>query len=290
MAERCRAVTESDRFVQLMLWLILANALLLGVETYSGVVAAWRPLLKAVEHVFLAAFAVEAVLRIAAHADRPSRYVRDPWNLFDLAIVLLAFLPVAGENATMLRLLRLARVLRAARMLPQLRIIIVAVGKSLPGAVGFALACTLLLYLYAMLGWILFAEADPAHYGSLGRATLTLFLLVTLDGVGETVRAGLAISPWSIFYFASYVLFGSFILVNLLIGVVLNSLDEARRLEEAVLEKAAVPHPQDAASRLRGAIVAARAALDDLESSLEPAATRRIDHRTPEVLEEHAHR
>ncbi|MCZ9337347.1 ion transporter, partial [Streptomyces sp. TRM76130] len=104
----------------------LCNAALLGVETYSGLVAAWRPWSRLAEHLCLAAFTAEIALRLAAHADRPRDFFRDPWNLFDLAVVLCAFLPVVRENTTVLRLLRLARVLRTARFLPQLRVVLVA--------------------------------------------------------------------------------------------------------------------------------------------------------------------
>ncbi|MFF9346831.1 ion transporter [Streptomyces sp. NPDC014734] len=231
IAVRSRGIVDSPAFTGAVFCLIVTNAALLGVETYSGAVQQWYDALKTTEHVFLAAFTVEILLRAAAHADRPGDFFRDPWNVFDVLVVVLAFLPFARENATVLRLLRLARVLRAARFLPQLRIVIVAVGKSLPGTLSFLLVGTLLLYVYAMVGWVFFAADNPEHFGSLGRAALSLFLLITLDGLGDAVRAGLEISRWAIVYFASFVLLGSFLLVNLLIGVVINSLEEARELE-----------------------------------------------------------
>lgn len=97
----------------------MANAALLGLETYSGLVADGQRWLRLAEHTCLAAFTAEIILRLAAHADRPRDFFRDPWNLFDLAVVLCAFLPVVRENTTVLRLLRLARVLRTARFLPR---------------------------------------------------------------------------------------------------------------------------------------------------------------------------
>ncbi|MEU6660312.1 ion transporter [Streptomyces sp. NPDC046821] len=269
LAARCRAVTEARWFAVTVFALILANAAVLGVETYSGAIDRFDDELKLVEHAFLALFTVEILLRAAAHADQPRGFWRDPWNLFDLAVVACAFLPVVRENATVLRLLRLARVLRAARFLPQLRIVLVAVGRSLPGTVSFLIVGSLLLYVYAMVGWVFFGTADPEHFGSIGRAILTLFLLITLDGLGDVVRAGLEISRWSILYYASYVLIASFVLVNVLIGVVLTSLEEARAMEEA----AAGPAPASAApateEEVRAHIAAARSALDQLENSLD---------------------
>lgn len=223
LARRCRALTEARWFAVTVFTLILTNAALLGVETYSGLVDDWHRWLRLAEHACVAAFTVEIVLRLAAHADRPRSFFRDPWNLFDLAVVLSAFLPVVRENTTVLRLLRLARVLRTARFLPQLRVFLVAVGRSLPGTLSFLVVGALLLYVYAMVGWVFFAQHDPEHFGSIGRAVLTLFLLMTLDGIGDAVRAGLEISRWSIVYYASYVLLASFVLVNVLIGVVITS-------------------------------------------------------------------
>ncbi|MFB7290270.1 ion transporter [Actinacidiphila glaucinigra] len=271
LAVRCREVVESEWFGVTVFALVLANAAVLGVETYDGITARWHGSLKLVEHCFLAVFTAEVVLRACAHADRPRDFLRDPWNLFDLAVVTLAYLPFARENATALRLLRLARVVRAARFLPQLRIIIVAVGKSLPGTLSFLLVGTMLLYVYAMTGWVFFADADPEHYGSIGRAALSLFLLITLDGIGDAVHGGLQISRWSLLYYASYVLIGSFVLVNLLIGVVISSLEEARQLEHEREHEASQQNADgdgEPSCDLRERIATARRALDELEEGL----------------------
>lgn len=190
------------------------------------------------------------------------------------------------ENATVLRLLRLARVLRAARFLPQLRIVLVAIARSLPGTVSFLLVGALVLYVYAMVGWVFFADADPGHYGSIGRAVLTLFLLMTLDGLGDAVRSGLEISRWSIFYHASYVLLSSFVLVNVLVGVVLTSLEEARELEEREAGPPASPDDPERAV-LHARIAKARQALDELEECLSGSPTSRprgAEDRTPTPL------
>ena len=94
-----RAV-DSPHFTRAVFVLIAANAVLLGAETYSGVVAAWLPLLKTAEHLFLAAFTAEILLRLAAHADRPAAFFRDPWNLFDLAVVTGAFVAAQASKKT----------------------------------------------------------------------------------------------------------------------------------------------------------------------------------------------
>lgn len=125
-----------------------------------------------------------------------------------------------------------------------------------------------------MVGWVFFARHDPEHYGSVGRAVLTLFLLMTLDGIGDAVHAGLEVSRWSLVYYASYVLLASFVLVNVLIGVVLTSLEEARDMEQAL--PAPAPDPASAPVEQRALldrIAVVRRALGDLERELARAAT-----------------
>ncbi|WP_327280554.1 MULTISPECIES: ion transporter [unclassified Streptomyces] len=281
LAARCRHVCEKPVFSLGVISVILLNAVLLGVETYSGLSLEYEALLHSAERFCLAAFSLEMLIRLGAHADRPKAFFRDPWNVFDLLVVSSAFVPFLRENTTLLRMLRLARVLRTARFMPQLRVLLVAVGRSLPGTVSFLFVGGLILYVYAMVGWICFAGHDPQHYGSLGRAGLTLFLLMTLEGLGDAVHAGLAVSPFSILYYASYVLLASFVLVNVLIGVVLNALEEAREMEQEANRSEQVAARRSAgtagradpegADELRLRIAAVRRALDDMEAQLDPS-------------------
>ncbi|MER5891288.1 ion transporter [Streptomyces sp. NPDC001941] len=221
-------MVDTSAFNTAALLSILGNAIVLGLDTYRGLADHRQGALSFLHALFLALFGLEVLLRAAAQADRPRAYFRDPWNILDLILLTGALLPVGGSQSGALRLLRLARILRAARMMPQVRLIASAIGHSLPGTLGFLSVGGIVLYLYAMVGWMLFGVSDAEHYGSVGRASLTLFLLVTLDGIGEMVRSGMDITIWTVPYYVSFVLFASFVLVNTLIGVVINSLDEAR--------------------------------------------------------------
>ncbi|MFD5801433.1 ion transporter [Streptomyces sp. NPDC127020] len=299
LAATCRAVTEARLFSLAVLAVILLNAALLGAETYHGFAADHMGQLRWAEHGCLAFFTVEMLLRVAAHADRPREFWLDGWNVFDLVVVASAYIPLVRENATVLRLLRLVRVLRTARFLPQLRVLFLAVSRSLPGTVSFLFVGAVILYVYAMIGWLCFGSSDPAHYGSLGRAMLTLFLLMTLEGLQDAVYTGLSISRLSILYYGSYVMLASFVLVNVLIGVVLNSLDEARELDTAALDDArrstsdgepgprtsvvSLPEPDPAVLAER--IAGMRQALDTLEQSLaaQPPAANGRDRVTTTV-------
>ena len=275
LASGCRRLVAAPWFNAASFTVILLNALVMGLETYHGVVASAGAVFHVLEYVFLACFSVELLIRFGAHWPRPSGFFRDGWNLFDLAIVLAPLIPGVRENVTILRLLRLARIVRAFRLFPSLRVILLGLRRSLPGLASFMLIMLLVLYGYAMVGWMTFGTAYPEQYGTVGQAMLTLFLLLSLDGITDTLQAGRAVTEWGILYYLSYMIAASYLLTNLLVGVVLNALQEAHQVEAE--ESAPPPGPAPAGMEQR--ITALRAALDDLEreyaGSLSGAGSRR---------------
>jgi len=255
-----------------MLCVIALNAIVLGAETYDGIDG---DTLRTLNDVFLGAFVVELVIRIIACWPRPGRFFRGGWNVFDFVVVSGSFLPGLRENATLLRMLRLARIVRVVRFLPDLRVVIGAVTRSVPGVASLAAATLLLVYLYAMLGWVIFADHDPANFGNVGQAMITMFVLLTLENLPTYIEKGQELSDWTIIFFVSYVLVASFLVFNLFIGIVLNSMEgaraeEARRARVQEHADAAISgDPADeAAVALEDRIDEVRAALDALEDEL----------------------
>lgn len=229
----CARLAESKRFDIAIFAVILANAVVLGLETYDGVERDLGAVLGVVDAVFLSIFVVELAIRIVAYGRRPQDFFRGGWNVFDFVVITAAFLPGLRENATLLRIVRLARIVRVVRLLPDLRILTVAVGRSLPGVASLGVLAVLMLYVYGMVGWVLFDDHNPQAYGTLGDAMLTLFVLLSLEGLPDMVADGLALSGWTTIYYISFVLVAAFLLLNILIGVVINSMEEAREIEAA---------------------------------------------------------
>ncbi|WP_305790143.1 ion transporter [Symbioplanes lichenis] len=261
MAERCETVVESAWFALAGLGVILLNAVLLGLETYDPVVAAAGPALRTAEHLCLAGFAAELAVRFAARLDRPGRFFRDGWNLFDLAIVVAPLLPGVRENVSVLRLLRLARLVRTFRLFPSLRVILVGIRRALPGLGSFLLITVLVVYGYAMLGWMMFGDAYPEKYGTVGQAMLTLFLLLSLDGITDTLEAGRQVHGGAVLYYISYMVAACYLLTNMLVGLVLTALQEAHEAERSVRQK-------PAATPVHLHLADLRASLDALERRL----------------------
>jgi voltage-gated sodium channel len=193
-----------------VLAVVLANAVVLGLQTFDGVVHEHGATLDLLNDVFLGVFVVEIAVRVAASGRRPWRFLLDRSNVFDFALVVLAFAPGFHGNSTLLRLARLLRIVRVVRLLPELRILVTAIARSIPPLFSMAALTTLILFVYGMVGWAMFGEQNSEDWGDIGNSMLTLFLMLALEHLP--------------------VLVASFIVLNVLIGVVLNSMDEARQI------------------------------------------------------------
>ena len=194
-------------------------------------------------------------------------FFRSGWNLFDFFVVGLAYLPWIRESVTLLRVIRLLRIARLVSVVPGLRVVIVGLGRSIAPIGSIGLLTFFLLYVYGMLGWIIYADHDPEQFGNIGRALLTLFQVLTLEGWNEVLAKEMKLTPWSWVYFVSFVLLATFVVLNVVIAVVVNSIDEAHAIEAESKRRERILADPDHAS-LYTKIEALKQALDDLEQEV----------------------
>jgi voltage-gated sodium channel len=249
------------------------NAVVLGMQTYDALDREIGGALDVANDVILGLFVLELAIRIAAYGRRPQDFFTSGWNVFDFVVIAASFVPGVRENATLLRLVRLLRVVRAVRLLPDLRVLTVAVGRSIPGVASLAAITLLLVYVYGMIGWLIFDEHDPANFGNVGQAMITMFVLLTLENLPTYIEMGQELSDWTILFFVSYVLLASFLIFNLFIGIVLNSMEEARAIELHRAERALLDDDTANDEEARHVMVAERLhalkqAVEDLEREL----------------------
>ena len=224
----CARVAETRAFNNVVIGMILATAIGLGMDTDAELRARFGELIGWVYQVALAVFVVEAAVKLTAVAPRFERYFRDGWNLFDFSVLVLALIPATGQFALIARLARLLRVLRLATVVPQLRVIIATLIRSLPGLGHVMLLLLVLYYVYAVAGVHLFSDHDPTHWRSLGIALLTLFRVMTLEDWTDVMYVAMELHPMSWLFFISFVLIAAVIMINLVIAVVINNLHDAR--------------------------------------------------------------
>jgi voltage-gated sodium channel len=257
-----RRIANNPRFQHLILGVIVVGAIVIGMETSATLTARYGAALVALEMLIQTIFVAEIAIRILAYWPRPLLFFRNGWNLFDFVVVAASLLPQAGAFAMVARLGRLMRVTRLVSVFPELRLIIGTMVRSIPSMGHVIVLLTLLLYVYAVLGFHFFREADPAHWGSLGAALLTLFQMLTLEGWVEIQDAVLGTNQWAWTYFSSFVLVAVFVVVNLFIAVVINNL-------EAVKHEQQVDDDRASANReLLEAIETVRLHLEELEQRL----------------------
>ncbi|MFG1653111.1 ion transporter [Micromonospora sp. NPDC049275] len=230
LADACARLARSRPFEIGIVVVILANGIVLGLETYDGLVPATRAL-HGLELLFRAVFVVEIGIRLAAYGRRPPDFFRHGWNVFDFVVIAAIFVPGLHGDSALLRVVRVARMVRLVRFSPGLRTIVSALWRSLPGVAGFLALAVVTLYVYGMAGWLIFGDRYPDEYGDIGRSLLTLFVLLSLETLPDLIEQGLTISPWTLLYYVSYVVITVNLLLNILIAVIVNSMEEARRLE-----------------------------------------------------------
>ena len=281
MTDLCRRIVDSRWFDPLILAVIFVNAITLGLETYESIAQSIGDELRTLNDVTLGIFVVELVIRFGATGFNPRRFFKSGWNIFDFVVITASFLPGLRENATLLRLVRLARIVRAIRLLPDLRVLTVAVGRSIPGVASLAVITLLLVYVYGMVGWVIFHESDPANYGNIGQAMVTMFVLLTLENLPTYIEQGQELSNWTLVFYISYVLVASFLIFNLFIGIVINSMEEARTIELHRAERELLDddHVNDARAHrviLRERLHHLKSAVEDLEREIEAQGRSRV--------------
>ena len=220
-------VVYSSQFELLIAFIILVNAVSLALLTMPEIEPETRNTLSELDKFALYIYLVELIMRLVSYGKRPWEFFRQGWNVFDFTIVVLSFGVFTGETI-ILRLLRIFRLIRIFRFLPEVRVLTSSVVKSLPPLMSVGVLIFLALFIYGMAGVYLFGEQLPDSWGNITLALTSLFILLTLENFPNYLEEAVAISPWALPFYLSYIFIVVFTVLNVLIGIVLNAMDEAR--------------------------------------------------------------
>jgi voltage-gated sodium channel len=234
--QRLLSVTEARRFQHFITVLIIANAAILGLETSPSIMMSIGELLMVIDKVILAAFVIELLMRVGAHGKA---FFRDPWSLFDTAVVGVALVPASGAFSV----LRALRVLRLASTVPQMRGVIEALFRSLPGLGSVVSIMMLIFYVAGVMATMLFSEAFPQWFGTLPKSLYSLFQIMTLESWSMgIVRPVMEQFPYAWAFFVPFILLATFTMLNLFVAVVVNAMQSTYHEEGA--EQARVAHAE----------------------------------------------
>jgi len=237
--ETAERITKNKTFNVFIFVLILFSAILIGIETYSGIASEHKLVLAFLDKLIISIFALEIGLKIISNGKKPWNFFTDPWNVFDFVIVAVCLIPAGDTHFfAVFRILRVLRILRMITFLPKLRLLIGALIKSIPSMGYIILLIAILFYVYAIVGVFTFGASDPMHFGDLHHTLVTLFKVLTLEGWTDIMNTHIygpvsngnmqIISIWPFMYFASFILIGAMIIMNLFIGVIMNSMQDSQ--------------------------------------------------------------
>ena len=212
---------ESKAIQSFIIFLIVLNAITLGMETDAQLIASHGTWLRWIDQAILTVFVIEILLKLYAYRIN---FFRSPWNLFDFFIISIALMPNNG-SLSILRILRILRVLRLISVIPPLRLIIEALLKSIPGIASIACLMLLLFYMFAVMATNLYAQDFPQWFGSIGASMYTLFQIMTLESWSMgIVRPVMAKQPFAWVFFIPFILIATFTMLNLFIGVIVDTI------------------------------------------------------------------
>jgi voltage-gated sodium channel len=227
------AVLRSRVFEIAITILIVANAAVLGLETYPGLFAQYERPFELFNTTVLAIFVVEILLKMMVFGRS---FWRDGWSWFDMAIIGVSLAPSAGGFAA-LRAFRAVRLLRLITFVPSLRRVVEGLIRALPGLGSIIVLLLLLLYVFSVISTRLYGETHPEFFGSLEASAFTLFTVMTLEGWPDVARSVMEQHPWSWLFFVVFIMLSSFAVLNLIIGVIVDAMQSQAEIRAERLEK-----------------------------------------------------
>lgn len=239
LQQKVQQLVEKNWFSHGILVLILINAILLGLETSAALMQDFGAVILLADNTLLAVFVLELLLRIFAYR---LNFFKDPWSLFDFAVVAIALMPATGQFSV-LRALRVLRVLRVLSIVPSMRRVISALLGSLPGLGSIAMVLLLIYYVFAVIATKLFGAAFPEWFGSIGASFYTLFQVMTLESWSMGIsRPVMEQFPFAWAFFVPFILIATFTMLNLFIAIIVNTMqtftDQEHAAERAEDKKA----------------------------------------------------
>lgn len=249
--KKVKALVENDIFQNIILGVIIFNSIIMGLQTSEAIVNSIGGTLDVLDMICLGIFIVEIALKFIAYGFK---FFGSGWNIFDLLIVIvsivsgLAFLKVfrtfrvfrVFRSLKALKSLKGMRSLRMVSGLKHLRIIVEAIGKSIPGIFWSAVLMLLVYYMFALMGTSMFGTEFPDWFGNMGKSMYTLFQVMTLESWSMGIsRPVMEVFGWAWVYFVTFVLIASFLIMNVVVGIVVNAISEVSALDtkEAVTEE-----------------------------------------------------
>jgi voltage-gated sodium channel len=243
LRERIGNWVEAERTQQIIIALIIINAITLGLETSPRIMDSIGGFLLLIDRTLLAVFVAEILAKLFAFRGG---FFRNPWNVFDFLVVAIALIPSSGP----LTVLRVLRVLRLISMIPRFRFVVESLLRAIPGIMSIAGLLMIVFYVAAVMATGLFGKHFPDWFGSIGESMYTLFQVMTLESWSMGIaRPVIEVYPWAWAYFVPFILIATFTMLNLFIAIIVSAMqsmtEDQQEKETAVINE--LVHDENAA-------------------------------------------
>nr|WP_284203590.1 ion transporter [Psychromonas marina] len=230
LQRRFYEIRNNKVFELFVIAIIIFSALMIGAHSYQ-ISATAMSILSILDIAITVIFLTEIIIRFIGEPDK-KRFFHNFWNIFDTFIVLVSLIPVEdSEIAYLGRLVRIFRVLRMVSIIPELRILINSLVKALPQLGYVMLLMFIIFYIYAAVGTTFFAGINPELWGDISISLLTLFRVMTFEDWTDVMYESMTVYPLSWIYYLTFIFFTAFAFLNMVIGIVVNVLEQERQIE-----------------------------------------------------------
>lgn len=230
MIRKIKAMVESALFQNAIMAVIVINAIVIGLETSSAMMASFGPILIALDQIAITIFVIEILLKLLVYR---LQFFRSGWNIFDFVIVSVALMPLGG-NFAVLRALRIIRAFRLVSAMPKMRQVVQGLLSAIPSMGSVILLLSLIFYVASVMATKLFGASFPQWFGSVGASLYSLFQIMTLESWSMgIVRPIMEVYPWAWAFFVPFVLVTSFVVLNLFIAIIVNAMHEEADEEQS---------------------------------------------------------
>lgn len=210
--------------------IIVFNSITLGFATSNEISEKFSNFFYYVDMICLWIFIIENILKLYAFRFSFFASSEKAWNIFDLLIVIIS--AYISYNFVVLRAFRVFRVLRLLKVIPSMKFVCSTMLFAVPQIISIVMLLLLFYYIYGVLCCNLFASSMPEHFGTLQDSFFSLFTIMTLDGGSAIVKEAIQNIPYAWIIFISFILICTFIIMNLIIAIIVNSIDEIKKKDE----------------------------------------------------------
>ena len=235
--DKLKVFIENKYVTNFILAVIVYNSIALGLLTYPKLCDICGNFLQISCDVCVIIFTIEIAIKLYVYGKS---FFKDGWNNFDFILIAMSWIPTGGvfSSFRVFRVLRALRALRLVTRLQKLRLIVQAIIESIPNVLWACLLLLLIFYIFSIMGTTMYGEEFSDYFGTIGKSMITLFQMVTLDDWAAGVaRPICSIHPFGWIYFVSFILISSFVVMNVIVGVIVNAIGEISEKSKLMRER-----------------------------------------------------